>query len=127
LGLAGGTAFDLFHDHRFGAAVAETLAHHALCDAATLQRQGFGGADALLLFASLFRRFRHSCPTVRAFQSGLLPPRSPESSFRKQSRRRVRARKVSLSGPASRAACITFDRPKAKSNCDEVKAAMTGI
>ena len=32
-----------------------------------------------------------------------------------------------LAGPASRAACTTFDRPNAKSNCADVNAAMTGI
>src|SRR5260370_1112128 len=45
----------------------------------------------------------------------------------KRSRRETRARNVSLSGPASRAACITFDRPNAKSNCTEVNVSITRI
>ena len=32
-----------------------------------------------------------------------------------------------LAGPASRAACITFDRPNAKSNCADENARITGI
>jgi hypothetical protein len=44
LGVADNAAFDLFDDDGLGAAVAETLAHNALLDAA-LQRQGLGRTD----------------------------------------------------------------------------------
>ena len=40
------TAFDLLDDDRLAAAVAETLAHHALLDAAALERQRLGRGDA---------------------------------------------------------------------------------
>src|SRR5262249_20526466 len=61
-------ALHLFHDDRLGAAVAETLAHHALLDAAPLQAQRLAGGDAQLLFASLFRRFSHSTLNSEAFR-----------------------------------------------------------
>src|SRR5262249_12540060 len=50
-------AFHLLDDDRLGAAVAETLAHHALLDPAPFEGQGLARAHAELLFASLFRRF----------------------------------------------------------------------
>ena len=46
---------------------------------------------------------------------------------RKRSRLWQRARNPLLAGPASRAACTTFDRPNAKSNCADVNAEITGI
>src|SRR5216684_2821281 len=58
-------AFDLLDDDRLGAAVAETLAHHALLDPAPFEGQGLTRAHAELLFASLFRRFSHSNPNSR--------------------------------------------------------------
>src|SRR5215831_6616786 len=58
-------AFHLFDDHRLGAAMAETLAHHALLDPAPFEGQGLARANAELLFASLFRRFSHSNPNSR--------------------------------------------------------------
>ena len=45
--------------------------------------------------------------------------RSPGLTGPKALKARKRARNVSLAGPASRAACTTFDRPNAKSNCAE--------
>ena len=72
--------------------------------------------------------FSHSNPTLgrvqRRFSRRALVCRAtgPEAP----SKRLTRARNVSLSGPASRAACITFDRPKAKSNCADESASTTG-
>ena len=58
-GLAVHAALHLLDHHRLGAAVTEALAHDALLDAASLQRQGLRGVHAQLLFPSLFRRFGH--------------------------------------------------------------------
>ena len=55
------------------------------------------------------------------------PPSAASRRCRKRCQARKRAKNVSLAGPASRAACTTFDRPNAKSNWAEVKAVMTAI
>src|SRR5262249_42731947 len=131
-------ALHLFHDDRLGAAMAEALTHHALLDAPPFQGQGLARSDAQLLFACLFGRFSHSNPNSPAFAvvrhvSTSRLGRFPGATFtdmepvRKRSRREIRARTVSLSGPASRAACITFDRPNAKSNCAEVNVSIMRI
>src|SRR5262249_52707484 len=126
-------AFDLLDDHPPGAAMAEALAHPTLLGPPALQAPGLSPGDPQLPFASLFRRFSHSDPNSHAFApclAGLSPSVSAGTGAepaRKRRRRAVRARNVSLSGPASRAACITFDRPNAKSNCAEVKTSMTTI
>src|SRR6516165_6077675 len=117
--------------------MAETLAHDPLLDP-RLEGQGLGGGDAELV-ARVFRRFDHSVPAFRATLAALIfvfryrlaaasaHCRSPELPARKRARRAARAMKVSHSRPASSAACTTFDRPKAKSNCAEVNASMTAI
>ena len=129
LGLARtGAALDLLDDDGLAAAVAEALAHDALLDAATLERQRLGRGYAQL-FAGIFGRLGHSYPvSIRTVFIGrqLSAARHgsgfrPGSPVRNRSRRRKRAKNVSLAGPASRAACITFGRPNAKSNCAEVR------
>src|SRR5262245_17617560 len=104
----------------------EGLAHHAGLAAARLERQRLGRGDTQLLIAGFFSRFSHSVPISRAFQ----PPKPSEPPVatvpvRNRSRRRKRVRTALLSGPASSAACTTFDRPNAKSNCVEVNALRT--
>ena len=112
--------FDLLDDDLLAAAMAEALAHHARLGA-RLQRQRrfftpefFVSAHSGTLFLvrpsiphsqSVHRRRAH-----RANCFG--------SSFRSESAQSAstRARKVSLPGPASRAACTTFERFNAKSN-----------
>src|SRR3712207_6888227 len=57
------------------------------------------------------------------------PPRStlfPYTTLFRSRSRRQRARKPSLPEPATRAACITFDRPNAKSNSSPVNSVTTG-
>ena len=73
--------------------------------------------------------FRQSFPSFQPFRSRFLGrfsavPYRPSRSGNAPGAR-ARARNALLSGPASRAACITFDRPNAKSNCAEVKASST--
>jgi hypothetical protein len=112
LGLPRDPGLHLLDDDRFGAAMAEALAHDALLDPAPFQGQRLGRADAKLLFASLFRCFSHSYSDPPAFRRVPVRPSGP----RKRSRRAKRARNALLSRPESRAACTTFDRPNAKSN-----------
>ena len=81
------------------------------------------GGDTQLLFASLFRRFSHSVPISRALAGRFAGP--SRSEIVQGARKRVRT--ALLSGPASSAACTTFDRPNAKSNCAEVNASRTAI
>ena len=69
----------------------------------------------------------HSVLESCQFRSRPAGRRWPVSPVRKRSRRAKRARNVSFAGPASRAACTTFDRPNAKSNWAVVKALMTAI
>src|SRR6185437_1213945 len=99
-------AFDLLDHDRLAAAMAEALAHHARLGA-RLERQL---AEPEFLFARVFR-VAHSviCPCAPSASSCALPS-SGESPVRKRSKRLTRTRKVSLTGPASRAACITFGR-----------------
>ena len=106
--------------------MAEALAHDARLGA-RLERQRLGRADAQRLVARVLVSdipFSNPVSSVRGRRRLRgLPCRSP---VRKRSRRGKRARNVSLAGPASRAACTTFDRPNAKSNWAVVKALMTG-
>ena len=120
-------ALDLLDHDRLAAAVAEALAHDALLDAAALERQRLGRGHAQLL-AAIFGRLSHSLSgSIRSnIRVGLNSARRfrafrSRSPVRNRSRRRQRAKNVSLEGPASRAACTTFGRPSAKSNCAEVK------
>src|SRR5262249_12804086 len=60
----------------------------------------------------------------------LPPPRAalpapPGPSLRNPARLRQRAKTPALAGPASTAACTTFARPNAKSNCVEVNISTT--
>ena len=121
VGAEGAALLDL-DDHLLAAAMAEALAHHAglgarlerqrrLSDAQRLAVRGLGVSHSVL----------ESCQ----FRSRPVPP-WPVSPVRKRSRRAKRAKNVSFAGPASRAACTTFDRPNAKSNWAVVKALMTG-
>ena len=58
----------LFDDNRLAASVAEALAHHALLDAAALQRQRLRRTYAQL-FAGAFGRLSHTLPFLYAFKS----------------------------------------------------------
>ena len=120
---AGDAALLDLDDHLLAAAMAEALAHHAgfgarlerqrrLSDAQRLAVRGLGLSHSVL----------ESCQ----FRSRPVPP-WPVPPVRKRSRRAKRAKNVSFAGPASRAACTTFDRPNAKSNWAVVKALMTAI
>src|SRR6266851_3600635 len=145
----GGVAADpalaaLFDHHLLGAAVAEALANGARLDA-RLERQGLG-RDTESLVARRFR-INHTAVLI------LLRCAYPHSHFmqvvlcksssavrlrilgrfagclvviRYRTRTWLRDRNVLLAGPASRAACTTFDRPSAKSNCSEVSTVTTG-
>ena len=68
------------------------------------------------------RSSEQSCPSEFLAASAVLS----SSAIRYRTRIWQRDRNVLLAGPASRAACITFDRPSAKSNCAEVKAVTIG-
>src|SRR6266480_5584528 len=61
-----------------------------------------------------------------AFRILQAPAVLSSSAIRYRTRIWLRDRKVLLAGPASRAACITFDRPSAKSNSADVKTLTTG-
>src|SRR5664279_2237756 len=105
-------AFDLLDHDLLAAAVTEALAYHARLGA-RLERQL---ANAEFLFAGILS-FAHSefCPCAPSVGACALTS-SGEFPVRKRSKRLTRARKVSLTGPASRAACTTFGRFNAKSN-----------
>src|SRR6185437_14290422 len=120
---ADAAAFDLLDHHLLAAAVTEALAHHARLGA-RLERQL---ADAEFLFARVFR-FAHSviCPCAPSVGACALTS-SGEVPVRKRSKRLTRTRKVSLPGPASRAACTTFGRFNAKSNWLPVNIVMIAI
>src|SRR4029077_6975540 len=129
-----GALAHLLHHHRLGAAMAETLTHDARLGA-RLERQRLGRADAQRLLAGTFRISSHSHPILNLKPKPLLiqraatrypVPRPPGSIIRKRSRFWQRARNPLLAGPASRAACTTFDRPNAKSNCGDVNVAIVG-
>ena len=68
LGLAGAgdTALYLLDDDRLAATMAEALAHHALLDAATLERQRLRRGHAQL-FAGILGRLSHTHPFLYAF------------------------------------------------------------
>src|SRR6185437_2374700 len=116
-------AFDLLDHDLLAAAMAEALAHHARFGA-RLERQL---ADAEFLFARVLR-FAHSefCPRASSVRA-CAPTRSGEFPVRKRSKRLTRARNVSLTGPASRAACTTFGRLNAKSNWAPEKVVTVAI
>src|SRR4051794_4744393 len=140
--VAANAALATFFDHDLlGPAMAEALAHGARLDA-RLQRQGLG-RDTQSLVARRFR-INHSAVLILLALCACAPslqqvfgterhqnfwPLSPvpsSSSIRYRTRIWQRDRNVLLAGPASSAACITFDRPSAKSNCAEVKAVTIG-
>ena len=117
----------LLDHHRLGAAVAEALPHHAGLGA-RLERQRLGRADAQRLLARAFGISSHSHPILnvsashrKSLAARFPAPRPSGSTVRKRSRLWQRARNPLLAGPASRAACTTFDRPNAKSNCADRK------
>src|SRR5664280_1564644 len=110
---ADAAAFDLLDHDLLAAAVTEALAHHARL-VARLERQL---GDAQFLFArGLCVAHSEFCPRAPSVGACALT-KSGEFPVRKRSKRSTRARKVSLTGPASRAACTTFGRFNAKSNC----------
>src|SRR5207302_717070 len=131
-------ALAAFLDHHLlGAAVAEALAHGARLDA-RLERQGLARDtqwlvarsfpihhSAVLILVSAVRR-----RTVVGFRQLEFVPAAPavlsSSAIRYRTRVWLRDRNVLLAGPASSAACITFDRPSAKSNCADVSAVTIG-
>src|SRR5665213_125468 len=125
-----GAAFDLLDDDLLAAAMAEALAHHARFRA-RLQRQsefllarGLGFAHSVLFpCAPSTGAFNSQAPSAGALAltaSGKFP-------VRKRVKRATRARNVSLPGPASRAACTTFERFNAKSNSAPEKASIIAI
>ena len=117
----------LDHD-LLGAAMAETLAHGAGLDA-RLQRQGlarhtqslvarrFGINHSAVLISLRCARCAQSLKLSSVQNSLPAPAVLSSSAIRYRTRIWLRDRKVLLAGPASSAACITFDRPSAKSNC----------
>src|SRR6516164_9944934 len=120
---ADGTAFNFLDHDLLAAAMAKALAHDTLLGA-WLKRQ-LGDAQFLVARGLCFT---HSllCPRAPAigacvqFQLGDVP-------VRKRSKRVARARKVSLTGPASSAACTTFGQFNAKSKCSPEKLSTTTI
>src|ERR1700736_4104006 len=127
----------LLDHHLFGSAVAEALLHGARLDA-RLERQGFCRDTEFLLAWSfvdhsavliLFTSCAQS-QVLRAVQIGefsaALPAVRSLSAVRYRTRVWLRDRNVLLAGPASSAACTTFDRPSAKSNSSEVSAVTIG-
>ena len=88
------------------------------CSTPRLQRQRLVG-DAQLLVARCSSSQLIPIPVLRAAVSGA--PLSASGLFRlagpKALMRACARESASLAGPASRAACTTFDRPNAKSNC----------
>ena len=115
-GRADDAALYLLDHDLLGAAMAEALAHDALLDAA-LERQRLLRRSAYLVARmSSFRSFGFQSLGLRRNARY----RGPAFRFvpvRKRIMRRQRAMKPLAAGPASRAACTTFDRPNAKSNC----------
>ena len=133
--IAADAALAAFFDHHLlGPAMAEALAHGARLDA-RLERQGLG-RDTQCLVARRFRINHSAVPILlrRANPHGLcrrIPGPPPAGGLvvirHPVSDQGMAARQaVLLAGPASSAACITFDRPSAKSNCSEVSAVTTG-
>src|SRR5689334_9881517 len=98
--------------------MAEALADDASLRARLERQSRFAHAQRLAIRGL---GFGHSGSNSSQFGARLCPL-SPGSAVRKRSRRAKRARKVSLEGPVSRAACTTFDRPNAKSNWAEVNS-----
>src|SRR5712671_1844666 len=125
----------LDHD-LLGPAMAEALAYGARLDA-RLERQGLGrdtqslvarrfGINHSAVLISLRCAYPH--PSLKRVSQNFWPLLSVLSSSAIRYRTRIwqRDRNVLLAGPASRAACITFDRPSAKSNSADVKTLMVG-
>jgi hypothetical protein len=122
LGLAVGRDAALLDldDHLLAAAMAEALAHHAGLGARLERQRRLSDAQR---FAVRGLGVRHSVLESCQFRSR--PCRLGPFAGPKALKARKRAKNVSFAGPASRAACTTFDRPNAKSNWAVVKALMT--
>src|SRR4029077_15351785 len=93
---------------------------------AWLECQRLAGDAELLLAGVLGLAHSVLCPYAPPVGACALTA-SGEIPARKYLKRAVRVRKVSLPGPASRAACTTFGRFNAKSNCAPVNASITTI
>jgi len=99
----------------------------ALAMAATAGQvlSGFSKVEAAL-------RARHRLMQVRYFECYFMFPAAvpavlSSSADRYRTRVWLRDRNVLLAGPASSAACITFDRPSAKSNSSDIRTVTIGI
>ena len=121
VGANGAALLDL-DDHLLAAAMTEALAHHARLSAALERQRGLHAQRLAIRGLGVGHSVLESL-SVR-FAADVAPP-AAVAPARKRSRRAYRAKNVSFAGPASRAACTTFDRPNAKSNWAVVKALMT--
>src|SRR4029078_795722 len=107
------------------AAMAEALAHDTGLGA-WLECQRLARDAELLLAGGLGLAHSVLCPYCPPVGACALTV-SGERPARKYVKRATRVRKVSLPGPASRAACTTFGRFNAKSNWAPEKSPMTAI
>ena len=100
-----------FHNHRLAAAMGKALLHLAMLDGRPLEGQSPASATVGVSLAVFVFAIGHSV------SSGPSGPVWPSNI----SIRRAATRSFSASPPLATAACITFDRPKAKSKSCEWK------